>query len=224
MGRTSDARERLVEAAITLFWQHGFAGVSVDQLCEAAGVKKGSFYHFFAGKEDLALAALATHWQRRRPVLDAMFSPSIPPLERLASYFAFIFDRQNELKRETGHVLGCFYFSLGSASLENPRIAASVQEIIGTYVRYYESALREAQAQGLIQVRDPAEKAHCLFNYMQGEMADARVRNSTDSLASLPRLAFELLGIDPALAKIKPHSEPAAPARRPSKRRAAARS
>lgn len=204
MGRTSDARERLIEAAITLLWRHGYAAVSVDQLCEAAGVKKGSFYHFFPGKEELALASLETHWERRRPVLDAMFSPAVPPLERLWSYFSFIFERQSELKRETGHVLGCFYFSLGSASLEHPRIAARVQEIIATYVRYYESALREAQAAGLVQLRDPAEKAHCLFNYMQGEMADARVRNSTDSLVHLPRLAFEMLGLEPPVHAPRP--------------------
>jgi TetR/AcrR family transcriptional repressor of nem operon len=199
VGRTSDARERLTEAGISLLWRHGYASVSVDQLCEAAGVKKGSFYHFFAGKEELALASLEAHWARRRPVLDAMFSPSVAPLDRLTNYFGFIFERQCELKKETGHVLGCFYFSLGSASLEHPRIAARVREIIATYVRYYESALREAQAQGLIELRNPAEKAHSLFTYMEGIMADARIRNSTDSLLQLPRLAFEFLGLEPQL-------------------------
>ncbi len=195
MGRTSDAKERLIEAGISLLWRQGYAGVSVDQLCDAAGVKKGSFYHYFAGKEDLALASLNTHWARRRPVLDAMFSPSIPPLERLDRYFHFIYERQCELKSESGHVLGCFFFNMGSASLEHPRIAASVQEIITVYIRYYESALREAQARGLIDVQNPGEKAHAAFTYMEGLMADARIRNSTDSLKHLPRLVFEFLGI-----------------------------
>ena len=208
MGRTSDARDRLIEAGIALLWQHGFAGVSVDQLCEAAGVKKGSFYHFFPGKEELALAALETHWERRRPVLDASFSPSLPPLERFERYFASIVERQRELKAETGHVLGCFYFSFGSACLEHPRIAARVQEIVATYERYYESALRDAQSRGLVEVRDPAEKAHSLFTYMEGLMADARIRNSTDSLLHLPRLAFEFLGLDPRRgAKHQPTSQ-----------------
>jgi TetR/AcrR family transcriptional repressor of nem operon len=195
MGRTSDAKERLIEAGISLLWRHGYASVSVDQLCDAAGVKKGSFYHYFPGKEDLALASLETHWARRRPVLDAMFSPSIPPLERLEKYFYFIFERQCELKRETGHVLGCFFFNVGSASLEHPRIATSVQEILNVYERYYESALREAQACGLITMNNPGEKAHALFMYMEGLLADARIRNTTDSLMHLPRLAFEFLGL-----------------------------
>lgn len=196
MGRTSDAKERLIEAGISLLWRHGYAGVSVDQLCEAAGVKKGSFYHFFDGKEDLALASLDAHWAQRRPVLDAMFSPSVPPLDRLKKYFGFMFERQCSLKEETGHVLGCFYFSFGGACLEQPRLAARVQEIVATYVRYYESALREAHSQGLIDLKNPAEKAHSLFTYVEGIMADARIRNSTDSLRELTRLAFEFLGLD----------------------------
>jgi TetR/AcrR family transcriptional repressor of nem operon len=124
-----------------------------------------------------------------------MFSPSIPPLERLEQYFRFIYERQCEIKRETGHVLGCFFFNLGSASLEHPRIATRVQEILSVYVRYYESALREAQTRGLIEMHNPTEKAHALFTYMEGVMADARIRNNTDSLSHLPRLAFEFLGL-----------------------------
>jgi len=57
MGRTSDTRERLLEAAIDLLWASSFGAVSVDQICEGAGVKKGSFYHFFESKIDLAIAA-----------------------------------------------------------------------------------------------------------------------------------------------------------------------
>lgn len=205
MGRTSDAKERLIEAAVGLFWRHGYASVSVDQLCEAAGVKKGSFYHYFAGKEDLALTALETHWGRRRPMLDTTFSPSIPPLERLDKYFRGIYERQSELKRETGHVLGCFFFNLGNASLEHPRIATRVQEILSVYVRYYESTLRELQALGIIEFPNPGEKARALFTYMEGVMADARIHNSTESLEQLPRLAFEFLGLQP-LQKPKSHA------------------
>lgn len=196
MGRTSDAKDRLIEAGISLLWQHGYAGVSVDQICEAAGVKKGSFYHFFSGKEELALASIEAHWAQRRPILDATFSPSVPPLARLENYFGFMFERQCALQKETGHVLGCFYFSFGSACLEQPRLAARVQEIIATYVRYYESALRDAQAEGSIDLRNPTDKARALFTYVEGVMTDARIRNSTDALKDLTRLAFEFLGLE----------------------------
>jgi TetR/AcrR family transcriptional repressor of nem operon len=50
MGRTSDAKERLIEAMIELIWTGSYGSTSVDQICERAGVKKGSFYHFFESK------------------------------------------------------------------------------------------------------------------------------------------------------------------------------
>jgi len=73
MGRVSDARERLIQATIELIWVEGYGAVTVDSICERANVKKGSFYHFFAAKEDLVLAALDAHWANRRPTLDALF-------------------------------------------------------------------------------------------------------------------------------------------------------
>lgn len=52
-------RDRLLDAAITLFRARGYEGASVESLCAAAGVTKGAFFHHFRSKEDLALAAAA---------------------------------------------------------------------------------------------------------------------------------------------------------------------
>ena len=53
-----DTRDRLIDGAAVLLHTQAYRGVGVKALCEAAGVRKGSFYHFFASKEDLTLAAL----------------------------------------------------------------------------------------------------------------------------------------------------------------------
>ncbi len=47
MGRTSVAKEKLLQVAFDLIWQQSYGSVSVDDICERAKVKKGSFYHFF---------------------------------------------------------------------------------------------------------------------------------------------------------------------------------
>src|SRR3954447_7222689 len=107
MGRVSDARERLIQATIDLIWTESYGAVSVDAICDRAGVKKGSFYHFFKSKDDLVLAALEHHWQGRRPILDGVFSPVKPPLDRLHDYFHYVETRQNEVKRTYGRYLGC---------------------------------------------------------------------------------------------------------------------
>jgi AcrR family transcriptional regulator len=51
-------RERLVAAAIDLFYRHGFGAVGIDQVIAAAGVTKTTFYKHFEGKDDLMLAAV----------------------------------------------------------------------------------------------------------------------------------------------------------------------
>ena len=62
MGRRSDAKARLVAGADGLFRDHGFAAVGVAQLCGAAVVNKGSFYHFFPSKQALLLEVVAAAW------------------------------------------------------------------------------------------------------------------------------------------------------------------
>lgn len=55
------ARDKLLEAAVKLIRRHGFSATSVDQLCAEAGVTKGAFFHHFASKEALGVAA-AEYW------------------------------------------------------------------------------------------------------------------------------------------------------------------
>jgi AcrR family transcriptional regulator len=53
-----DAKQRLLDTAIDLIWEQSYGAVSVDVICERAGTKKGSFYHFFPSKSDLTVAAI----------------------------------------------------------------------------------------------------------------------------------------------------------------------
>ena len=61
MGRTSDARERIVRAATRLFLTRSYHAVGIDELCAAADVGKGSLYHYFSSKSDLAKAVIDLH-------------------------------------------------------------------------------------------------------------------------------------------------------------------
>ena len=90
MPRTSDAKERLTDAAMDLIWQNSYGATSVDAICARAQVRKGSFYYFFKSKSELAAAALEADWQKRQVDMDRIFSPTVPPLERLQNYFDFV--------------------------------------------------------------------------------------------------------------------------------------
>jgi TetR/AcrR family transcriptional repressor of nem operon len=196
MGRPSDARERLLEAATNLIWVEGYAALTVDGVCERAGVRKGSFYHFFESKEQLVLATLDAHWARRRPALDALFSPSLAPLERLRRYFQSVLERQLEHKARTGQLLGCFFNAVAvGAAQQSPEIVRKVQGILATYERYYESALLEAAARGELAGDDLRGKARSLFALMEGVLAQARIQDDPELIRTLGHRAFELLGI-----------------------------
>src|SRR3954454_11794263 len=63
--RKERTRAELVQAARRTFLRHGFHGASVDLIAEEAGYTKGAVYSSFAGKDDLFLAVLDAHFERR---------------------------------------------------------------------------------------------------------------------------------------------------------------
>ena len=204
MGRVSDAKVRLMEAVSELIWTGSYGSTTIDQICEKAGVKKGSFYYFFDSKADLALTSLEQEWQRRRTELDSLFSPTIPPLERLRKYCEYGYKLQAEIKKKCGCVLGCPLFSLGSeVSTQEVELQKKVQSILDYKRKYLETAIRDAHAAGLIHAPDAAGKARTLFVYYQGLLTQARIENSLDSLRDSLRGTYDILGVteqEPVLA------------------------
>jgi TetR/AcrR family transcriptional repressor of nem operon len=196
MGRVSDARERLMDAVAELFWTGSYDSTTIDQICEKAGVKKGSFYYFFDSKSDLAGVAIDAEWEKRRPELDAVFSPTVPPLERLKKYCDYGYRLQSEMRAKCGCVLGCPLFSLGAeVSTQEDRLQGKINEILDQKRKYLESAIRDAHAQGLIDAPDAAGKARILFAYYQGLITEARIRNNLDVLQEAPSGTCDLLGV-----------------------------
>lgn len=195
MGRVSDARERLIEATVDLLRIESYAAASVDAICARSGLKKGSFYHFFKSKDELVITALEHEWQSRRPNLDRLFSPAEPPLLRLARYFRDIHERQLKLRQKYGFIVGCFFGKVGLEVGHDGEIVQKVQEILATYFRYYESALRDARAEGL-RIDDPSGKARALFAFMEGVLGQARITDDPRLIRDMGKSAFRLLGID----------------------------
>jgi TetR/AcrR family transcriptional repressor of nem operon len=198
MGRTSDANERLMDAALDLIWEESYGAVTIDDICKRADVKKGSFYYFFDSKSELAVAALERMWQEvSKPKLDNMFSPSVEPLARIRAYLESVYDFQAEVKRKHGKVLGCPVMSVGSETCtcaESAAVGDKIRELFSRKRRYYESAIRDALAEGSIEPGDPVEKAAALSGLIEGILSQARLLNNVDILRNLPDLALRILG------------------------------
>jgi len=196
MPRVSDMKERLTDAAMDLIWENSYGATSVDAICERAGAKKGSFYYFFKSKSELAAAALEADWSKKRTQMDAIFSPTVPPLERLERYFDFVHDRLAELQKKCGSILGCPLLSIGSeVSTQDQLVREAIDRIMDRKVNYFISAVRDAAAQGLIDAPDPEAKARALFACYQGTMAQARIQNDVELLRDFKNVAMDVLGV-----------------------------
>jgi len=189
-------KERLTDAAMDLIWENSYGATSVDAICERAGAKKGSFYYFFKSKSELAAAALEADWSKKRTQMDAIFSPTVPPLERLERYFDFVHDRLAELQKKCGSILGCPLLSIGSeVSTQDQLVREAIDRIMDRKVNYFISAVRDAAAQGLIDAPDPEAKARALFACYQGTMAQARIQNDVELLRDFKNVAMDVLGV-----------------------------
>ena len=202
MGRVSDARDRLLDAAIKLVWRNSYGSVSVDDICREAGVKKGSFYHFFPGKNELLAAGYRRLGESLRPEYDRMFSPSLPPIDRLRSFFKHVSEKQLQLKEEAGCVLGCPFASIGT-ELRAPQggdggLRDAIQFLVRTKMRYFETAIRDAMADGSIPKSDAAALAQTLYLYLEGAIAHARIQNDLEMLKGIEDNGLRLIGFQHA--------------------------
>ncbi len=183
-------------AAMDLIWENSYGSTSVDAICEKAGARKGSFYHFFESKSELAVAALEADWQRKKARMDEIFSAAIPPLDRLSNYFDHVYEGQTKRHGECGSVLGCPYCTLGSEiGTQDPAIRDQIHKILERNARYFESAIRDAHAEGLISAPDAKTKAQMLVAFFQGCLAQARIENDVRLLCCLGEGALSLLGV-----------------------------
>jgi TetR/AcrR family transcriptional repressor of nem operon len=197
MGRVSDAKQRLMDSVLNLIWCGSYGSTTVDLICGKAGVRKGTFYYFFDSKAELAVAALEADWQVKKPQLDALFSATTPPLDRIGQFCEFAYRKQARLKQEYGCVLGCPLYTLGAEiCTREQKLRAKIQEILGYHRRYVESAIRDAHAEHLIQAPDAAEKARMIHAYYEGLLTQARIQNDAEVLRELPRGIFAMLGLE----------------------------
>ncbi len=181
---SNNTKERLIETAIDLIWMSSYGSVSVDDICKAADVKKGSFYHYFPSKIDLAIAAMETSFSEFKPLLDEIFSPATPPMERFKRYVDCGYEHQKEIKQKHGIVCGCPMASLASEMApQDQAIHDKTEEIISYKIKYYESALRDMIAEGVLpKDTDVEAKAKNIYSFMMGQFVMARIQDSLKPL------------------------------------------
>lgn len=191
--RDTAARDRLIEGAAQLLHQRSYGSVGVDELCERAGVRKGSFYHFFRSKRDLALAVLEAQWDAFERDGLRLAREADRPLDRLAMVFEFGIATLDRARKETGSVLGCPFGNLAvELSTIEPEIRAKVAEIFARFARFFEDVLAAAVVAGDIGEIDIPAAASALVAYYEGIMLLAKTSGETQVMRDLAPAALLL--------------------------------
>lgn len=192
----SETKQKLLSVAMELIWENSYGSVSVDDICTKAGVNKGSFYHAFKSKSDLAVAAFERQWEAKRPLLDQIFSAQIPPLQRLEKYCQLIINDQKQKYQSFGKMLGCPFCSVGSElSTQDEKIRQKAEQMTARSLKYLEALIRDLATEGLIDAKDTTELAEEILSYITGVLMQAKIENSVKHVERLQNGVMRHLGI-----------------------------
>lgn len=182
-------REKLASSAVDTLHTHGFKGCSIQDITEAAGVPKGSFFNHFENKEDLAIDALRRYLENTRS--DMLFDESVPPLTRLKNHFSYLSERLISVGFGRGCMLGLFAAEM---SADYPKMREELRGIFDTWCSAVETVLREAQAKGEVDPRhDPGQMARFLVNAWEGATIRLKITQSREPIDDFLNTAFRAL-------------------------------
>jgi len=178
MTKHTGTKEKLLETAIQLIWQSNYTNVGVNDICQQAGVTKGSFYHYFETKADLFYEASQHYWLGMKKDLDALYSPTFSPLEHLENLIQFIISKQDQTTHGDGNpVSGCPFFTAGGqAGSGEDRVREASREMSEHAVKYNVALVRNLKADnGLNGDPDPRQVGRLINQFIQGLLLYGRV-------------------------------------------------
>jgi TetR/AcrR family transcriptional repressor of nem operon len=195
MGRTSDAREKIITAAQSLIEQRGYSALGVAEICQTAGVPKGSFYYFFESKEALALAVIDEHWDSQRSDWVRIMHSDADPLQRLRQLFEETEATLRAGQKSCGTVSGCLFGNLSlEMSNQTEAIRQRLQEIFNAQADMVAAVITEALQGGLVTVADTRAAARSVVAQLEGQVMFAKLYNDTSGLSALWDNCLALLG------------------------------
>ncbi|MFD9032328.1 TetR/AcrR family transcriptional regulator [Streptomyces sp. NPDC059567] len=178
--------ERLIEATRELLWERGYVGTSPKAIQQAAGAGQGSMYHHFAGKPDLALAAIRRTAEEMRATTEAVLAGGDSAYSRLEAY----------LLRERDVLRGC---PVGRLTMDpdvvaSPELRAPVDETLdwlrGKLAGVVQEGLDSGEFTGPL---DPAGLAATIVATVQGGYVLARASGSPTAFDTAVRGLLALL-------------------------------
>lgn len=180
-------RDRLIISTQQLLWERGYVGTSPRAVLERADAGQGSMYHHFAGKADLALAAVQRTAEEMRELADRHLAGPGTAFERVSSW----------LHRERDVLRGCPIGGLAQDPdvIADPELRRPVQETMAWLQDRLASVLAEGRSAGEFGPGfDPGGVAAALVAVLQGGYVLARAADDAAPFHRAVDGALALLG------------------------------
>jgi TetR/AcrR family transcriptional repressor of nem operon len=185
-------RDRILEAGSQALAEKSFAACGLTEFLQRAGVPKGSFYHYFASKEELGVAliekASAEYVEVLRPILG---DRRRTPLERLRA----VFERGRDECARNGGARLCLIpkLALEASQLSEP-VHAAVKCAYDQWAALLAQVIREAQAAGEIgREAEPERLANVLVMLWEGATIRAQIDRSRQPVDDFFAFVFDTL-------------------------------
>lgn len=185
-----DTRSSILEKGARIIHRKGYNHTGIQEILDAAGVPKGSFYHFFESKEDFGLNLL-DHYAGffAKKAGDLVNKTDTPPLQRLKSFF----DEFRCIFEDNACELGC---PIGNLSQEmgdlNPAFRKKLENIFQMMVAPVEKLLNEARKRKELSRKvDTGEMADFIINSWEGAILRMKVQKNPDALRLFDKMIFD---------------------------------
>lgn len=185
----ANVREKIVDAAMTLFHTRGYNGSGVNDIVISAGVPKGSFYNHFASKEALGLETIARYWSEYD--IEALRDQSVPPMERLRNHFDHLATRFRDCGFSRGCLLGNFGAEMADA---NPNIREALSTTLQAWTAAIADVMREAKEAGALPADKDVDKfARFLMDAWEGCLIRGKVMKDQSAVDDFFDITFGCL-------------------------------
>ena len=182
-----NVREQLLEAGLRTLHTQGFNGCAVQDITQAAGVPKGSFYNHFESKEALAMAALEMFWVHGTARRALLADDSIDPVERLRQHFQKLSKALAKIKYERGCMIGNFSSEMSG----NPEFRERLAKIYADWSLALERCIEDAKSAGKLKAQIPPKAlAAFLVNAWEGAVLRSKVELNGSAMEDFEQVVF----------------------------------
>ncbi len=185
-------KQKIIEIGAQIIHQKGYHHTGIQEILNVAGIPKGSFYFYFASKEDFGLQVIDYFNNRHREMVTPILEDkTLSPLQRLEKIFDWFMGRFKEM----GYTCGC---PIGNLSQEmgdlSPAFRSKLNESFERMVQVIAGLLQEGKETGEVPADlDIEETANFIVSAWHGALIRMKIVKGTEPLENHKRFIFQTL-------------------------------